>query len=98
MPRKAIGGKYITPHGYVMVNVGKGHHLADVRGMAYEHRLVAEQMLGRPLRKDEDVHHRNERRADNRPRNLKVVQHGMHSWMNAERARRDQRGRFRGAA
>ncbi len=94
MPHSRTGGSYITPHGYRMINVGKSHHLADVRGFAYEHRIVAEKMLGRRLRPDEDVHHRNGRKAENRPSNLKVVAHGMHSWLNAERARRDREGRF----
>lgn len=37
-----------------------------------EHRLVMEQQLGRKLRRDETVHHRNGKRADNRPRNLEL--------------------------
>lgn len=41
------GGRSIASNGYVLVRVGKKHHLADVRGYAYEHRIVAEQKLGR---------------------------------------------------
>src|SRR4051812_41815968 len=40
------GGRSIASNGYIIVRVGVGHHLADVRGYAYEHRLVAEQKLG----------------------------------------------------
>src|SRR5205809_93254 len=35
--------------GYILLFVGKDHHLADVRGYAYEHRIVAEQAIGRQL-------------------------------------------------
>lgn len=51
------GGRSIASNGYVLVRVGTAHHLADVRGYAYEHRLVAEQKLGRRLRDSEEVHH-----------------------------------------
>jgi HNH endonuclease len=70
------GGRSVASNGYVLVRVGKGHHLADVRGYAYEHRLVGETMLGRRLRPGEQIHHRDdsfEGRSNNDPSNLLVM-------------------------
>lgn len=67
------GGRSLASNGYVLIRVGKDHHLADVRGYAYEHRLVAEQKLGRRLKPGELVHHKNEVKTDNSPDNLEVV-------------------------
>ena len=66
-------GRTVTSHGYVLVKVDVDHHLADCRGYAYEHRLIAEQKLGRRLRKGEMVHHINGNKADNEPENFQVV-------------------------
>ena len=66
-------GRSIASNGYVLIRVGKDHPLADVRGYAYEHRLVASVALGRWVLPSEQVHHRNEIKTDNRPDNLEVV-------------------------
>lgn len=71
------GGRTVTSHGYVLVKA-PDHPDADTRGYVYEHRLVAEQKLGRRLESDEHVHHKNEDRQDNRWENLEVLHETEH--------------------
>lgn len=67
------GGRTVTEHGYVLIRVGTKHHLSDSRGYAYEHRLVAESLLGRRLKLFEQIHHKNGARNDNRVSNIEVT-------------------------
>jgi hypothetical protein len=81
------GGRSIASNGYVLIRVGTDHHLADVRGYAYEHRLVAEQVVGRRLRPGEVIHHVNHVKTDNRPENIRVEPSRAHH--HAEHRKRD---------
>lgn len=73
-PRK--GGR-VNHQGYIMIYHPK--HPSGQKGNGIyilEHRLVMEKILGRPLKKDEIVHHKNSVRNDNRPENLVLVIRG----------------------
>ena len=48
------------------------HHLARGNGCTYGHYLIAEEMLGRELKKGETVHHKDHNRANNTPENLMI--------------------------
>lgn len=67
------GGRVLASNGYILIKVGVGHHLADVRGYAYEHRIVAEKKLGRRLEPGEIVHHVDTIKTNNAPSNLEVI-------------------------
>lgn len=56
---------------YVWINTGFGKNYA-------EHRIVAEHILGRPLQKNEVVHHINYVHDDNSPNNLEVMKKSEH--------------------
>lgn len=61
---RVIGESVKSTNGYLMVRMnGK---------KVMQHRLVMEQVIGRPLMPGERVHHRNGKRDDNRPENLEL--------------------------
>lgn len=66
------GGRTVDPRGYVLIK-RPDHPRADVRGYVYEHILVAEEMLGRPILPTEEVHHDDENPSNNKPGNLVVT-------------------------
>ena len=59
----ADGARKVTNHGYVLVKICNSEWVT-------EHRLVMEQKLGRPLRKNERVRHLDGDRANNARENL----------------------------
>lgn len=66
--------RFVSPRdGYARVRVAD-HPRADKAGMVFEHIVVMEQVIGRPLdwRAGEQVHHINGVKDDNRPENLEL--------------------------
>lgn len=85
----SIGNTFVRGDGYVAVYQPL-HPDAATNGYMLQHRLVAEQMLGRRLAKTEHVHHINGIKDDNRPENLRVVGPHEHAVMTNAQAKRNR--------
>jgi len=68
---------HLSTQGYVVVNAPSGHK-GYPDGRILEHRLVAAQILGRPLLAVEICHHINGIKTDNRPENIRVLRRNEH--------------------
>lgn len=66
-------------------------HCKKHKGWMYEHRAVAEKMIGRYLRKDEEVHHKDFNRENNSPENLEVISKIEHRKLHADIIRKPKK-------
>jgi len=87
------GGYYKNGQGYILI-LKPEHPQADSKGYVYEHRLIAEEVLGRFLQKNEIVHHINRNRADNREKNLLVLTKNHHGLLESKNRQRNADGTF----
>lgn len=71
------GGRVMN-NGYIEIYKPE-HPNANVKGYIREHRYVMSEMVGRPLTEEEDVHHINGVKTDNRPENLQLLLKSEHT-------------------
>lgn len=81
------GGRYLSSQGYVVINTGPF-------SKRYEHVLIAEEVLGRSLKKNEIVHHINGNRVDNRHENLLICTVTYHNQLHARMSKLFAREHF----
>lgn len=74
------GGKTINDQGYII--------LQEVGKKIREHRLIMENIVGRPLLKIEVVHHIDRDRKNNNPENLKLMLRTEHDKFHSEEKRK----------
>lgn len=65
------GGRIVEKSGYVSIWMPR-HPNCRTAGYIHEHRYVMSEHIGRPLKKNENVHHINGERSDNRIENLEL--------------------------
>lgn len=65
------GGRMTDKHGYILI-LRPGHPQANRHGYVREHRVVMEELLGRPLTRKEVVDHIDGDPSNNDPKNLRL--------------------------
>ena len=74
--------------GYCYI-LDKTHPLASKGGKIYVHRYIASLKIGRWLNPDEQTHHKNSIKYDNRPENLEVLSAENHGKIHSIRKRKN---------
>lgn len=81
------GGRHVETNGYISVAVSYDSPFTSMRdksGQVYEHRLVMAKHLGRSLESNEEVHHKNHDKHDNRIENLELLDKRKHAFKHSK--------------
>lgn len=78
-----IGHRKVRKDGYVSIYF-PDHPMSTKDGYIMEHDLIMECLIGRRLREDEIVHHKNHVRCDNRKENLELMTFNDHAKLHME--------------
>lgn len=71
---------WVNPRGYEEGRIWRNGRVIRIKRA----RWIMEQYLGRPLKPQEVVHHKNENKLDNRIENLEVIEHGKHTTLHSK--------------
>lgn len=71
-------GEVKTKRGYIMI-LRHSHPFRDKNNRVGKHRLIIERKIGRYLKKNEVVHHKNQNPSDNRLKNLQLMTKSEHT-------------------
>lgn len=80
------GGRSVASSGYVTI-YAPDHPRSDVSGVVYEHVLIAERALRRPLARKHPVHHVDENKANNENGNLVLCENNAYHRLLHQRQR-----------
>lgn len=76
------GGITIDKDNYILVKK-RGHPNATKQGYIRLHRLIMSEHIGRPLKENEEVHHKDGNTFNNDLSNLELLDHSVHSSLSA---------------